>query len=424
MRRGRAIPFLPFLFALLTSGSAGAATFSVANLADSGAGSLRQAVLDANSAAGADEVVFAPGVVGTITLTSGQIAITDSLVVHGPGFRFLTVSGNDLFRIFRVERPAVDAPIDVTLAGLTLTQGNSLPELPDTPGGAVLGLGENLWILDCVVSDSRSSAGGGIAFYSFSGAALLTIESSTIAGNSAAGGGGLSTFGSVVRILNSTFSGNSVSGDGGALYSEEGNLEIVNSTLSGNQAQRFGGAISGRGTILLRSTTVTENTADVRGGGITFETFLVNGFPALDHAIVGNNAPDDLTYTGMIPGGLESNYSLIEAPGGVGLFGAHNLVGADPLLGPLADNGGPTLTHALLPGSPARDAGNPAIPNPPATDQRGSVRILGAAIDLGSVEGGTFVEVPTLSQIGLLLFGALLLAAGLRRMRRTGTVPF
>lgn len=167
-------------------------------------------------------------------------------------------------------------------------------------------------------------------------------------------------------------------------------------------------------------TTLTQNTANIRGGGITFETFLVSGFPELDHSIVGNNSPEDLTFTGMIPGGLEANYSLIEAPGPVVVVGADNLIGADPLLGPLADNGGPTLTHALLPGSPARDAGNPAVPNPPATDQRGSVCILGSAIDLGSVEGGAFVEVPTLSDVGILVLVALILGAGLVRVRRIG----
>src|SRR5262245_8509355 len=88
-------PGFAFLLAVVFAGGAAtAATFTVANLADSGPGSLRQAVLDANASPGADDVVFAPGVAGTITLTSGEILITDSLFIHGPGAGALTVSGN------------------------------------------------------------------------------------------------------------------------------------------------------------------------------------------------------------------------------------------------------------------------------------------------------------------------------------------
>jgi hypothetical protein len=91
---------MAFLFLLVATHPVSAATFTVSNLADSGPGSLRQAVLDANAAAGPDDITFT--VVGTITLTSGQITITDPLVIHGPGAGALTVSGNDLSRIFGV----------------------------------------------------------------------------------------------------------------------------------------------------------------------------------------------------------------------------------------------------------------------------------------------------------------------------------
>jgi len=99
--------------------------------------------------------------------------------------------------------------------------------------------------------------------------------------------------------------------------------------------------------------------------------------------------------------------------------GANNLIGVDPLPGPLANNGGPTLTHRPLPGSPVIDAGNPAIPSPPATDQRGFPRIFGAAVDLGSVEVlPELIEVPALSQMGLLALAAALCLAALWRLRR------
>src|SRR4051794_8762461 len=101
-----------------------AATFNVSNLNDSGAGSLRQAVLDANAAAGADVITFQAGLTGTITLTSGQIFVTDSVDVQGPGQAVVTVNGNDASRIFYVYASAPE-PIDVTISGLTLTGGNA-----------------------------------------------------------------------------------------------------------------------------------------------------------------------------------------------------------------------------------------------------------------------------------------------------------
>ena len=170
--------------------------------------------------------------------------------------------------------------------------------------------------------------------------------------------------------------------------------------------------------MLLRLTTVSNNTAGRRGGGLA----IGNPVAAvqLDHSIVANGAPQDLSAILVGPPvTLTANYSLIEAPGDSILVGANNLVGTDPLLGSLANNGGPTLTQRPLSGSPAIDAGNPAIPSPPTTDQRGFARIFGAAVDLGSVEGGAaLVEVPALSWMGLLALAGLLGLASLWRLRR------
>ena len=492
----------------------------VTSLADSGPGSLRQAVLDANGAAGADEVAFAPGLTGTVTLTSGEILITDSLLVHSPGAGVLTVSGNDMSRIFHVEKSAVAAPIDVTLSGLTLTHGRTFPAPSVPSGGAVLANGENLTISGSVISDSMaefaqdpptfvcggnvallglggvsgetlrivnslltggtvsgigspsggnlcvvdaklvlerstltggsawnggglfaaslaagssiflstivgneaSVLGGGIATDSFDAPGELEIRSSTISGNTGGAGGGISTSGHSVQILESTISGNDSDDTGGGIFSQNGSLEIVNSTVSTNQARLgggiyFAGSAPGSGDhLLLRLTTVTNNTASVRGGSLLADTAAAD-VVQLDHSILANGTPEDLA-GGATPATVTAHYTLIEAPGTAAVVGTNNLIGADPLLGPLADNGGPTRTHELLPGSPAIDAGNPAIPSPPATDQRGFARIFGPAVDLGSVEAGLgIVAVPTLSQMGTLVLCALLFAAGLWRLR-------
>lgn len=452
-----------FLLALLSVRRATAATFMVTNLANSGPGSLRLAVRKANAFPGADQVAFAPGLTGTITLTAGEILITDHLAIHGPGAGVLTVSGNDHSRTFHVEKPGVAAPINVTLSGLTLTRGFSASGL--VAGGAVFADSENLTILDSVISNSTSGAadedpspngcGGNVGFFGTSGGTLrivnsrltggvaqgldflvggnlcvfkgrLILERSTLSGGTARQGGGLfvdsltgnsrislstisgnradesgggifsSSLGAVLTIESSTISGNTgglpspiYTGFGGGIEIDQGNLRIINSTISGNHANGAGGGIvspvGANSSLLLRLTTVSNNTAGRTAGSI-----LVSGPIAtvrLDHSIVAHGAPQDLAgLPAEFPATFTADDSLIEAPGTALLVGAHNRVGADPLLGPLANNGGPTRTHRPLPGSPAIDAGDPAIPSPPATDQRGFARIAGAAIDLGSVE--------------------------------------
>lgn len=453
-----------FLLALALSNGAKAATFTVTNLDDSGPGSLRQAVLSANGAAGPDEVAFAPGLAGTITLTSGAITITDSLIVGGPGAGVLTVTSGSVPKrqIFRVESAAV-APIDATLSGLTLTGASaSLGE-----GGAVGAYSENLTILDSVISDSftgqlepepGAGCGGNVALLRDTESPIVTLrivnstvtggnsyvgnggnicmfggrlilERSTVSGGSADQGGGLSlvNLAEGSAILFSTISVNRAEGRGGGIHvvnpfaNVAGNsLLIESSTISGNSAGDVGGGIhlsSGNVPLLLRLTTLSNNSAQVWGGNldISSESFGVH----LDHSIVANGAPEDLAGFSL-PFAVAADYSLIETPGVTITSGANNLIGVDPLLGPLADNGGPTPTHLPLPGSPVIDTGNPAISDPPPADQRGFARISGPAIDRGAVEvqQPTVVEVPALSPWAMLLLSALLFVVGAWRLKR------
>src|SRR5262249_26745068 len=146
-------------------------TFLVENLADSGPGSLRQAIHDANATVspGPDEIVFAAGLTGTITLTSGQLDILDALVIDGPGAEALAVSGSGQSRIFRIA-PGVSAAID----DLTVTRGRA------DNGGGIWNQGGNLTLLRVVVSDNRAATGGGLANVS---GATLTVTHSTFTGN-------------------------------------------------------------------------------------------------------------------------------------------------------------------------------------------------------------------------------------------------
>ena len=478
-RRGfHPAPCLALTLALAVADQAAAATFTVTNLADAGSGSLRQAVLDANAAAGADDVVFAPGLSSVIVLASGEIAITDPLVINGPGAGVLTVSGATQSRIFHVDNGAAGA-IDVTLSGLTLTEGYA-----QGPGGAVLAADENLTIRNSVIADSRSEqpsvpetgcSGGNIASPSFSGtlriefstvtggvatapdgssrggnicAMNLIMERSTVSYGSADYGGGLYGLGSIHRstisyntatrgggiagnpILEaSTVEGNSATDLGGGLYLFYLSFEAaaINSTISGNMAREGAGIYvwgGGEGTplsVVVRLTTIVYNAATERGGSIGRMGFTFTDV-FIDHSILANSLPEDLE-AAKFDFQFEITNSLIETVTGPVLVPHNNILGVDPLLGPLADNGGPTPTYGPLPGSPVIDAGDPAIgsnqnfPPPPATDQRGFARIVGPAVDLGSVEIGGIVEVPALSQIGLLVLSALLLAIGVWRLR-------
>lgn len=445
-------PRLAVAFVLIFSSAGGAATFSVSNLADAGPGSLRQAVLDANAAAGSDEIVFAAGLNGTITLTLGEMKITDDLVVHGPGADVITVSGNNLSRIFNIDDGSATELIDVTLSGLTLTRGHAVGT-----GGAISAT-ENLQILFSHISDSTTTPGGCGGNISVSGpgdsSPTLLLEDSTVTrglvptffsgsagGNICAGGelivrrseisdgradrgGGIFISEAHLTIESSTISGNRLweeSADGGGgIHSVFNNVEIVNSTISGNTAVAYGGGIyfdpgiaaGGPSTLILqlRLTTLVNNTAaDDSNLSVAFG-FAENTL--LDHSIIANGGAHSVS-------AVNATYSLIEDIPPFLIHGSHNIIGVDPLLGPLANNGGPTRTHALLPGSPAIDAGNPAIPKPPPTDQRGFPRIVGAAVDLGAVEQQqSAAEVPTLSQLGGVLLCGLLCAAGVWRLRK------
>ena len=356
------------------------------------------------------------------------------------------MSGNDTLGIFLVESPAM-AAIDVTLSGLTLTNGRSF-----VVGGAVAAIGENLTILNSVISDSRSGQGsdpifdgcggnvfleggslrivnsvltGGVAegaggsgggnLCVFGGS--LTLERTTLSGGFAALGGGLSLTNATATVLASTISGNS-GATGGGVYVDNSQVQFLNSTISGNESFVTGGGIytfsSQAGSIALRLTTVSDNTA-ASGGGNLHQDGSGSVFQ-IDYSIIANGTPEDIDVT---TGSYTASYSLIEAPGTLPASGSNNLLGVDPLLGPLAGNGGLTLTHLPLPGSPVIDAGNPAIAAPPATDQRGLSRIAGPAVDMGSVEAGAVgaVAVPTLSEWSLVLLSGLLVAAGVWRLR-------
>ncbi|HXU38061.1 MAG TPA: HYR domain-containing protein [Blastocatellia bacterium] len=371
--------------------------FTVMNLDDSGDGSLRQAILDANANPGPDSIDFQDELAGTILLTSGQLpAISEDLTINGPGVFSITVSGNHASRVFEV-----NGKVTVMISGLTISDGNSMSV---AEGAGISNLG-TLTLSNVVLSGNSTtgSAGGGGIFNN--GFAMLTITNCTLSGNSAAFGGGIENLGTLT-ITSSTLSGNSARADGGGILNNGGTLTITNSTLSGNTAQQQGGGIfqvlNAMGTANISFTTLSGNSATLNGGGI------FNAAPNtvnIKNSIVANSTS----------GGDCSNSGTFNATGvnftTNGTCPGFTVVTPAQLnLGPLQNNGGNTETHALLPGSVAIDAapdctdvfGTPERPKVGApmavvtTDQRGVGRPQGSACDVGSYEFVPCTTTPTI----------------------------
>jgi uncharacterized repeat protein (TIGR01451 family) len=326
------------------------ANLLVTTSADSGAGSLRQAILNACSG-GTISFDITPGhVTSPITLTGGELVIDKDLTILGSTTASLTISGNHNSRIFKVQ------------------SGNSLT------------------ISNLTIADGQASFGGGI--YSVGN---LTIVGSTFAGNKAVGG------------------------EGGAIDSEDGTLRVINSTISGNLADTDGGGLLNCGNSMgvLTNVTITNNRADADGnstgdgGGIgqVSSTSLI-----LNNTIVAGN------FKGSSPG-TSANDFFVRDPSLIDGSSSNNLIGVDtglstditngangnqigtagspvnPLLGTLGNNGGPTQTHSLLPGSPAINTGDSTLAldqNGVAltTDQRGAgfARVAQTNVDIGAFE--------------------------------------
>jgi hypothetical protein len=303
---------------VLVSPTQAATPFTVINTNDSGAGSLRQAILDANGAAGEDTINFQPSLSpATITLGSQLPAITDSAgLIIGGGSAKITVSGDNKYRVFEVGSSA-----KLTLNKLTVANGNAVEG-----GGGIINLGGTVTVTNSTLSGNSSSSGGGGIYNN----GMLTLSNSTLSGNSASGGGGIWNNGGTLTLSNSTLSGNSSSpGDSGSI-------------LNNNTATLKNTIVSGGSCLIVGGTPGTFN-----DGGYNLDSGTSCGFTT------------------------EKN----------------SLSSTDPMLGPLADNGGPTKTHALLEGSPAIDKGVEVAGI--TTDQRGVARPQGAAPDIGAFEVDT-----------------------------------
>jgi hypothetical protein len=339
---------------------------TVTTLNDSGPGSLRQAIADATPG---DTIDFA--VTGRITLTSGQLTITNSVNIAGPGAANLTVSGNNASRVFEFRG------VNATIACLTVANGRA------GDGGGILNSRSTLAVSNCIVTGNHApsaSNGGGIENYHGNLTVIASLVSSNRCDNH---GGGIDNWQGNVAVINSTVCSNRAV-TGGGVYSQFGTLAMTNCSVSSNVAHADGGAFGGAGALFVNCTVVGNQATVSVGGGLGWGT--IRGCVVAGNSAAGGSPDCRGTINSL-------DYNLIQNTNDCAITGdtTHNIYGKDPLLGPLADNGGPTPTHALLPGSPAIDQGSSGGL---ACDQRGQPRpflypgypIAGDGSDIGAYE--------------------------------------
>ena len=369
---------------------------------------LRAAIQESNaSAAVDDEINFS---VNTVTLTiggtqedaavDGDLDITESVTINGGGVVIGTDTTTFDERVFEVRSPAQATVSDVTIQGVRAVG-------PCDGAGFLVRSGAGLDLDGSTLRDNRAECdGGGIS----NDGGTLTVTDSTFDGNEAGSdGGGIRTgFGGTLTVTGSTFTENvadaneSGTGFGGGLSVDGGTATVTNSTISGNTTfgtpSDTGGGVAvkqdaDKPTLTLTNVTIADNKApNSYGGGIGNRVRVDDGQGNLvpdptavqaKNTIVANNTQrisGQCATSQTTSGGVTSLGGNLEFPGTSCGFE----VNADPGLGPLADNGGPTQTRALGEGSGAIDAGTNT--GCPATDQRGVSRPQGSDCDIGSFE--------------------------------------
>jgi hypothetical protein len=315
-------------------------------------GDLRYCINLANDVPGPDVIDITA--TGTINLKSPLPVLRHELIIDGPGADQLTIRRDTAghYRIFTILS------------------------------------GAHVEIYNVAVTNGSEQMGGGIR-----NDGVLTLGASAVFGNTVFGstaglGGGIYNHGALT-IVDSTISGNNSFGSpavgGGVFNTQSGTLAITNSTISGNKVESFttpavaiGGGIANTGQLTIIHSTITRNSAishasnqnngQAEGGGVL-------GSANANNTIVSGNSVAG-------PSGNTQCPDICFNPGG------YNVIGGDAKLGPLQYNGGRTQTHALLPGSPAIDAGDPNPVDPPEFDQRGPgfPRIVNGRIDIGAFE--------------------------------------
>jgi CSLREA domain-containing protein len=374
--------------ALLTCAPAAATTFSPNTTADGNNGScgnpctLRDAINAADTAPGNDVVIPA----GDYKLSLGQLPITQNMSVAGAGPRTTTIDAEGTSRVIYVN-PGIQAAIhDLTVKGGAAGPSSS-PFFGE--GGGILTEGTLSLRRTAIVGNTSTITGGGLSApfkgnSSGNGAVTTTIEDSLIADNKVTGGGGAGSGGGLnlfgdATVTNSTVTGNSVDNPGG---NEGGGITSAANFFSASP-----------GTLTLLNVTVAGNSIPSPsglGGGLSGANFnlfpvtppLLSNLTAKNTLIAGNTvggAAQDCSQVNLV----SSSHNL-SGDSTCGFSDSGSLQNANPQLGSLADNGGPTNTLKPADASPAKNAGDNN--GCPASDQRGIGRPQAGICDIGAVE--------------------------------------
>ncbi|MBS0657703.1 MAG: hypothetical protein JSR82_05575 [Verrucomicrobia bacterium] len=385
--------FSPLALALLLASAVPltAATFTVTNTNDTGAGSLRQAVIDANNAAGNDTIVFDASLDGlTITLTSQLVvnANATTLVDAGTLGRGIVLSGGGTTRLVQVA-----AGSNFQANRVRFTRGNAQDQA--SPNGGAIELFGQLGLTDCTFSENQALGNGGAV--SSSGTASFNAGACTFERNTAGDSGALYLQGSGNSfITNCTFHANTGTGSGatGAISLLGTVMTMNHVTVAGNTGAGFGGGVYNSGSLALNRCLFAGNLCNA---GISPDLFKGGG------SISTNGNPNLLGSNGT----GQSGSVATEFPAGA-LVGTPTTL-LDARLRPLGPSGGQTWTMAPLSGSPALDA---AGTSPFGTDQRGYARGVGSGSDLGAVERGPILTVTNVNDSGAGSLRATIAAAG------------
>ena len=326
-----------------------------------------KAAIAASTTLDGDALAIAAG-----TYTEAGITVHKSLTLQGEAVATTIVQaaatpGTATDRVFTIA-----SGVEVTLQDLTIRHGRTTGD-----GGGIWNRG-TLTLTNMIIRGNRARSGGGIANQNSQYTSILTMINTTLSGNTAdLDGGGLCSLGLLI-VMNATINGNTADFCGGGFSGWA--LRLTNVTLSGNAAGYCGGGIDPWSPMALTHTTISGNSAPFGGG------LFVPSDVTLTHSIIADNDGGDCA----VPTPISNGYNL-DSDGSCHLAVPTDLPGVAPLLGPLQKNGGPTFTHALLPGSPAIDAipwGVNGCGTTLYSDQRWQARPqpAGGACDIGAYE--------------------------------------